>query len=267
MYKRTEQRTLFISHGGGPLPLMGDKSHQEMIDLLLSIRSELPKPSVILLISAHWEQQQPTITGNEHPDLLYDYAGFPEETYSIEYPAPGEPRLAQEIYSLLKKQGFNPAIDNSRGFDHGMFIPLKIMYPEADIPCVQLSLVNSLDPSLHIDIGESLADIQQDGLLVIGSGFSFHNMPAFFSPASVQEEAMNNAFEEWLIETCTTREIEESARRNSLVNWQKAPHARYCHPREEHLLPLHVCYGMNNCASSKFYPLKILGKSASFYLW
>ncbi len=247
--------------------MMGDESHQEMIDLLLQIRIDLPKPSVILLISAHWEQQQPTITGNANPELLYDYSGFPEETYRIKYPAPGHPHLAKEVYSLLKNKGFEPAIDNSRGFDHGMFIPLKIMYPEADIPCVQLSLVNNLDPSLHIEIGEVLADIQQEGLLVIGSGFSFHNMRAFFSSTSLQEENMNNAFEEWLIETCTSREIMESARREALINWEKAPHARYCHPREEHLLPLHVCYGINNCASSMFYPVKILRKRASFYLW
>lgn len=238
-----------------------------MIDLLLRIRSELPKPSAILLISAHWEQQQPTITGNDNPDLLYDYSGFPEETYHIEYPAPGEPQLAQKLFILLKNKGFEPAIDHSRGFDHGMFVPLKIMYPEADIPCVQLSLVNSLDPSQHIEMGEALSDIQHEDLLIIGSGFSFHNMPAFFSPASRQDQEMNNAFEEWLIATCTTRKIEESARRMSLINWEKAPHARYCHPREEHLLPLHVCYGINSCASSTSYPVKILGKSASFYLW
>lgn len=267
MKPQRKQTTIFISHGGGPLPLMGDEGHHEMVQLLQKIRSDLPKPSAILLISAHWEQERPTITGNAHPELLYDYYGFPEEAYNIKYPASGEPHLAQEIFSLLKTQGFEPAIDNSRGFDHGMFIPLKIMYPQADIPCVQLSLVNSLDPSLHIDIGEVLKDIQQEGLLVIGSGFSFHNMHAFFSAATAEEEAMNNAFEKWLTETCTSEDIDESARRQSLINWESAPHARYCHPREEHLLPLHVCYGLNRCASRKFYPLKILGKRASFYLW
>jgi aromatic ring-opening dioxygenase catalytic subunit (LigB family) len=267
MKKQHQYRTLFISHGGGPLPLLGDTGHQEMVSLLQKIRSELPKPSAILLISAHWEQKQPTLTGSTNPGLLYDYYGFPEESYNISYPAPGEPHLAQEIYNLLDGNALQPVIDNSRSFDHGMFIPLKIMYPEADIPCVQLSLVNSLDSALHIKIGEALADIQYKDLLIIGSGFSFHNMQAFFSSGSMQEQSMNEAFEAWLIETCTDKNIDEADRKKLLTNWEKAPHARFCHPREEHLLPLHVCYGLNSSASYEVYRLRILGKSASFYLW
>jgi aromatic ring-opening dioxygenase catalytic subunit (LigB family) len=116
-------------------------------------------------------------------------------------------------------------------------------------------------------MGEALADIQRDGLLIIGSGFSFHNMRAFFSATTHQEEEMNIAFEKWLIETCTSEEKSESSRKDSLINWTEAPHARYCHPREEHLLPLHVCYGINKSACCKHYSLKILGKRASFYLW
>ena len=267
MKETNNKKTLYISHGGGPLPLLGDKSHQEMVSQLQQISSELPQPSAILLISAHWEEKQPTITGNTNPDLLYDYYGFPEEAYSINYPAPAEPDLTQKIFNLLDADGLQPAIDTTRGFDHGLFVPLKIMYPEANIPCVQLSLVNSLDPALHIAMGKALANIQHDGLLIIGSGFSFHNMQAFFSASNPEEKLKNEEFEKWLINTCTTKNIEEKNRQDSLINWGKAPHARYGHPREEHLLPLHVCYGLNQCASNQFYPVSILGKRASFYLW
>lgn len=267
MKEHHQYRTLYISHGGGPLPLLGDAAHQEMVSHQKRIAVELPKPSAILLISAHWEQNQPTITGNENPELIYDYSGFPEESYNISYPAPGEPDLAKKLFDLLNINELNPVIDNSRGFDHGMFVPLKIMYPDADIPCVQLSLVNNLDPALHIEIGEAITEIQHEGLLIIGSGFSFHNMNAFFEPDNVQTQAANVAFEAWLIETCYDKNIDETSRATKLINWDKAPHAKFCHPREEHLLPLHVCYGLNKCASNEFLQLSILGKRASFYLW
>ena len=267
MKKKHQHRTLYISHGGGPLPLLGDAGHHELIHFLQRIGSDLAKPSAILLISAHWEEAQPTVTGSAHPGLIYDYHGFPEEAYAVDYPAPGEPRLAQEVFNLLNASGLQPVIQQSRGFDHGMFVPLKLMYPEADIPCVQLSLVNNLDPGLHIRIGEALATIQSEKVLIIGSGFSFHNMRAFFSPGSDRDNAMNDRFERWLIETCCSAEIEEAVRQQLLINWAEAPHARFCHPREEHLLPLHVCYGVNKCASREFFKLRILGKSASCYLW
>lgn len=267
MKEQHQHRTLYISHGGGPLPLLGDAGHNEMVHYLQQIASNIPKPSAILLISAHWEEEQPTVTGSAHPGLIYDYYGFPDEAYAIGYPAAGEPHLAQQVFTSLEANGLQPAIDNSRGFDHGMFIPLKLMYPKADIPCVQLSLVNNLDPELHIQMGEALAGIQHENLLIIGSGFSFHNMPAFFSPGRDRDQEMNEAFETWLIETCSAVNINEAVRKQLLVNWSHAPHARFCHPREEHLLPLHVCYGVNTCASREFFQLEILGKSASFYLW
>lgn len=267
MKQRNQHRTLFISHGGGPLPLLGHAGHVEMVNHLQQITSELPKPSAILLISAHWEKKQPTITGNANPVLIYDYYGFPKEAYAINYPAPGEPHLAQEIFNLLDANELQPVIDDFRGFDHGMFVPLKLMYPKADIPCVQLSLVGNLDPALHIRIGEALAKIAHENLLIIGSGFSFHNMEAFFSNDNGRNKVMNNAFEAWLIETCSSNEIDEGARRQLLIKWYEAPHARFCHPREEHLLPLFVCYGANTCACRESFKLNILGKRSSFFLW
>jgi len=141
------------------------------------------------------------------------------------------------------------------------------MYPEADVPCIQLSLVKSFDPKVHIKIGEALSGLEYENLLVIGSGFSFHNMKAFFAPSTTETKSMNETFEQWLIETCSNPKIDEIERTNRLVNWQNAPSARYCHPREEHLLPLHVGYGVAKRACREFFDLNILGKKASVYLW
>lgn len=258
---------LYLSHGGGPLPLLGDEGHRELVEALNKIVSVIAKPSAIIVISAHWEEGKPTITQGAKPSLIYDYYGFPEQSYEILYPAPGEPLLAQKMHSLMKANGIDAVLDEQRGFDHGLFVPLKIMFPQADIPCVQLSLVKGLDPAEHIRIGEALGGIEQEVLLVIGSGFSFHNMSAFFTSATTESQSMNESFEEWLIQTCSDDAISEDERTRRLVEWKNAPSAGYCHPREEHLLPLHVCYGMAKKACKEVFELKIMGKKASMYLW
>ena len=137
---------IYLSHGGGPLPLLGDPGHQDMLRVFAKMSAVLSKPSSILVISAHWEENQPTITSGASPGLIYDYYGFPEASYAIPYPAPGNPVLAYKIFTLLQNQGIAAKLDDRRGFDHGLFVPLKILYPEAAIPCVQLSLVNSFQP-------------------------------------------------------------------------------------------------------------------------
>lgn len=258
---------IYISHGGGPLPLLGDAGHKELVANLQYIASVLRKPSAIVVISAHWEESQATITAAANPSLIYDYYGFPDESYEIRYPAPGKPSLAQTIFEVLKSNAIEATLDERRGFDHGLFIPLKIMYPEADIPCVQLSLVSSLNPLDHIRIGNALAGLTDDNVLILGSGFSFHNLKAFFSPASSEAQSMNAAFEKWLSETCSNRELSETERERRLVEWESAPGARYCHPREEHLLPLHVCYGFAKSAASQTFVFDVMGKKASSYLW
>jgi len=154
-----------------------------------------------------------------------------------------------------------------RGFDHGLFIPLKIMYPEADIPCIQLSLVDNLSPAAHVGIGRAIQDLEYENLLIIGSGFSFHNMKAFFSSETSESKTLNESFEAWLLETCTNSSITEEEREQRFIQWEKAPGARYCHPREEHLLPLHVCYGIANSVCTKSFELKILNKKSSMYIW
>lgn len=267
MSREPVNRSLYLSHGGGPLPLLGDAGHREMVDNLQAIAEQIERPTAILVISAHWEEAVPTVTGGANPEVIYDYYGFPPPAYEIRYPASGEPSLARQVVDTLNDNGIAARLDMQRGFDHGLYVPLKIMYPEADIPCIQLSLVTGLDPEQHIKIGQALAALSHDSLLTIGSGFSFHNIKAFFSEDTSQSREQNHAFEHWLIQTCSNRSLDEVDRTRRLVNWGDAPGARYCHPREEHLLPLHVCYGVAERACSAFYSLSIMHKRASVYLW
>lgn len=262
-----QHRALFLSHGGGPLPLLGDQSHLEMVARLHDLAAAIARPSAIIVVSAHWEAHRPAVTSAARPALIYDYYGFPKESYAITYPCPGAPQLAQAISRALGAAGITADLDAARGVDHGLFVPLKIMYPAADIPCVQLSLVRGLDPAGHLALGKALRSLGDQSLLLIGSGFSFHNMQAFFAPETDEARAMNHSFERWLLETCSDRNLSEEEREQRLINWEAAPFARYCHPREEHLLPLHVCYGFAAAACSNSYELQILNKKSSMYLW
>jgi len=261
------RRALFLSHGGGPLPLLGDPAHSEMVDCLNTIITTIEQPSAIIVVSAHWEAPYPTITSGSNPALIYDYNGFPKESYEIQYPCPGAPELANTIAECLNQAGFSAHLNGTRGFDHGLFVPLKMMYPAADIPCVQVSLIKSLDPAEHIQLGRALQGLADPSVLVIGSGFSFHNMQAFFRSGTNDEKAMNQAFEDWLLDTCSNPDLTEEDRHQRFIHWDSAPFARYCHPREEHLLPLHVCYGFAESPCTKTYELNILNQRASMYLW
>lgn len=259
---------IFISHGGGPLPVLGDAGHLEMVDHLRNIASTIRKPSAIVVVSAHWEEPVATVTAHPRPPMIYDYYGFPPESYSLEYPAPGDPALAEAIAEALEARGTPARLDRERGFDHGLFIPLLIMYPAADIPCVQLSLLSSLDPAEHIRIGEALAGFAQGNVLVLGSGFSFHNLRELLGGRNDgTPDPQNRAFEAWLIESCTSPAIDEPQRTQRLVEWASAPGARHCHPREEHLLPLHVCYGVTRRPCAAHAGLTIMGKRCSTCFW
>ena len=145
--------------------------------------------------------------GAKNPSMLYDYYGFPDKAYEIHYPAPGSPELANRIAELLNKNNIPSRIDLNRGFDHGLFIPLKLMYPQADIPSLQLSLLRGLDPAEHIALGKALHELMQENILVIGSGFSFHNMRAFSWQGTDSPDPANDAFQNWLIEVCTEYNI------------------------------------------------------------
>lgn len=256
----------FISHGGGPMPLLGDPGHAEMIKALQKLTTLLPTPKAVVVISAHWETETTTLTAGEQPPLIYDYYGFPPAAYEVQYPAPGAPALAEELATCLQQADIPVQLDRTRGFDHGLFVPLKIMYPSADIPCVQVSLNNSLDPGFHLRLGQAMASLSSEGVLFLGSGFSFHNMRAFFSLDNPDQQALNNAFEHWLQETLNS-DIDEADREQRLRQWEQAPGARFCHPREEHLLPLHVCYGLAGKACADSMHFKVIGKQASAYRW
>jgi aromatic ring-opening dioxygenase catalytic subunit (LigB family) len=266
MNTQTLKKIVYFSHGGGPLPILGDPSHQAMIDFMRELPSQLIEPEAILVISAHWEEATPTLLGAPNPAMFYDYYGFPPQAYQINYPAPGDPTLAKNIAAKLAKAGIPSRVDDQRGFDHGLFIPLALMYPVADIPALQLSLIKGLSPIMHLALGRALRDLLEEPILVIGSGFSFHNMAAYFHHDPAFVEPRNDPFQDWLIQT-VTGEMTGSAREKRLNEWESAPHARYCHPREEHLLPLHACAALANCPGATLFDDQILGVRSLAFGW
>ncbi|MCD2453424.1 dioxygenase [Methylicorpusculum oleiharenae] len=257
---------LFIPHGGGPLPLLADLGHRQLIDFIQTLSSRIPTPEAICVISAHWEASVATITSGASPSLIYDYYDFPDKAYAIEYPVQGSPGLAQKLFAALQQNNIPARLDEQRGFDHGLFVPLKIMYPDAEIPCVQLSLLSSLDPAAHIDIGKALRRLRRENVLFFGSGFSFHNMRAFFT-GNQGLNKQNVAFETWLVDTCTNQTFSFDERTSRLITWEQAPFARYCHPREEHLLPLLVCAGLSDDAAELVFDGEVLGKKTCGFIW
>lgn len=263
---QNKAQIIYFSHGGGPLPLLADAGHQAMVAFMRRLPTRLEKPEAILVISAHWEEPVATLLDAVAPPLLYDYHGFPDDAYKITYPAPGSPALAKRIVDLLNRNQIPAGVNSHRGFDHGLFIPLKLMYPEADIPALQLSLLRGLDPAAHLTLGKALREIRSENVLVIGSGFSFHNMRAFAWDGSSVPDSANDDFQNWLIEVCAGS-MPRPEREQRLREWEKAPSARYCHPREEHLLPLHVCFGMADKPATVIFDDYILGKRAIAFLW
>jgi len=248
------------------LPILGDAGHTSMIHFMKQLPSRIAKPDAVLVISAHWGENDATVLGNPAPSLFYDYYGFPPEAYHVTYPAPGSPGIAKRITDILEKSGISSNIDRNRGFDHGLFIPMKMMYPEADIPMLQISLIRGLSPQKHIALGKALRSLLDEKILVIGSGFSFHNMNAFSWDHTKEDDPKNDAFQSWLIDVCAGTHAQKE-RERQLIEWDKAPHARYCHPREEHLLPLHVCVGLTQTPAELIFDDLILGKRAVAFKW
>jgi aromatic ring-opening dioxygenase catalytic subunit (LigB family) len=236
----TRMPVIFVSHGGGPWPWV--EGMREAFATTEREFAKLPqllpeKPRAVLVITGHWEESEFTVSTGAHPPMEYDYTGFPPHTYEVVYPAPGAPELATHIVHLLRAAGLVVNEDPSRGFDHGVFVPLKVSYPDANVPTVQLSLQVGLDPARHLAIGKALAPLRDEGVLLLGSGMSFHDLRRFGSPAAL---APSERFDAWLATTCAASAAERDA---GLVAWQQAPSATQCHPREEHLLPLMVCAG------------------------
>jgi aromatic ring-opening dioxygenase catalytic subunit (LigB family) len=243
--QKTRMPTIFLPHGGGPCFFMEwtmgpADTWDAMAAWLRSVKDSLPeKPKALLVISAHWEESVPTVLSASAPPLLFDYYGFPKHTYDLTWPAPGSPELAARVRDLLSAAKIESKTDDKRGFDHGVFVPLKVAFPDADIPTVQLSLCTDLDPTQHIAIGKALAPLRDEGVLIIGSGMSYHNMRGFMSGGGSRTASQH--FDEWLVGAVT--KDDPKARDEALIAWAKAPSARDVHPREEHLLPLMVAAG------------------------
>jgi aromatic ring-opening dioxygenase catalytic subunit (LigB family) len=238
----TRMPVIFLPHGGGPWPWVDlgfDKQGDaDLRAYLESIAAALPaKPKAMLVISAHWEQAVPTLMTSPRPPMLYDYYGFPPESYEIQWAAPGAPTLATRVQELLRKAGIASATDPQRGFDHGTFVPLKLVYPDADVPTLQLSLKSNLDPAEHIAIGRALAPLRDEGVFIVGSGMSYHNMRGFRDPRG---RPVSEEFDAWLRTAATAPAAQRDV---MLTSWSSAPSARAAHPREEHLLPLMVVVG------------------------
>jgi aromatic ring-opening dioxygenase catalytic subunit (LigB family) len=233
--------TYFVSHGGGPWPFMKDQFGQMFHQLETSLQ-DIPRqlgatPKAVLMISGHWEEEDFTVSASPNPPMIYDYSGFPAHTYEVKYSAPGEPELAMRVQLLIQGAGHSVHLDPNRGFDHGTFTVMYPMYPQAQIPVVQLSLKQGYDPKLHLEVGRALAPLRKEGVLIIGSGLSYHNLSNFGPNAA----SVSRQFDDWLQQTLV--QSEPTQRVEQLIHWAKAPAARLAHPQEDHLLPLMVAVG------------------------
>ncbi|WP_223551038.1 DODA-type extradiol aromatic ring-opening family dioxygenase [Pseudomonas sp. A-B-19] len=223
--------SLYISHGSPMLALEPGASGPA----LARLAAEIPKPKAIVIVSAHWESHELLVSGNPQPETWHDFGGFPKALFEVQYPAPGDPRLAAEVAGLLKTAGFAVRIDGSRPFDHGVWVPLSLMYPQADIPIVQVSLPTRGGPALQTRVGHALASLREQGVLLIGSGSITHNLRELdwhAGPESVEPWAQ--AFRDWMIEKLAAND--EAALHDYRA---QAPNAERSHPSDEHLLPLY----------------------------
>jgi len=235
----TRMPTYFISHGGGPwpwLPHMRAQFHRLEASLKQMV-ADLPEPpKAVLSISGHWEDDSFAVMGAAHPPMVYDYYGFPPETYTITYPAPGAPALAARTRDLIAGARLPVRIDTAQGFDHGTFAPLYIMYPDADVPVYQVSLRKGYSPAEHFALGRALAPLRDEGVMIVGSGLSFHNLRLLGPAAKVPSEV----FDAWLGDTLARTPAE---RTQALLDWEQAPYARVCHKDEDHFVPLFAALG------------------------
>lgn len=260
--------TLFVPHGAGPCFFMDWEPADTWARMERWLRSvpELvgARPKAVLVVSGHWEAPELTLNAQEQPPLLYDYSGFPAHTYQLRYPAPGSPELAARVQAQLRASGQGAELDHNRGLDHGVFIPLKLIYPDADVPVVQLSLMRGLDPAHHLAAGRALASLRREGVLIVGTGMSYHNMQRFrFDDAALDPDSVR--FDEWLAETVALAAPEREQR---LIDWAEAPGGRAAHPREEHLLPLHVAAGAaDGDAGRQVFQDRVLGSMQSAYIF
>jgi aromatic ring-opening dioxygenase catalytic subunit (LigB family) len=233
---------LYIPHGAGPCFFMDwnpPDTWTRMGHWLRGAIAALPvRPKAVVMISAHWEEPRYTVGSAERPGMLFDYSGFPPHTYAFSYASAGSPALAARMRALLAGAGLPEAEDRERGYDHGMFIPMMLMAPDADIPVVQLSLRAGLDPVEHAACGRALAPLRDEGVFLVGSGMSYHNMRGY---GRRESGPVSDRFDAWLTETVAI--ADPAARAAALGRWAAHPDGRASHPREEHLIPLMVVAG------------------------
>lgn len=235
----TRMPTYFISHGGGPWPWIEEMRQRFAVleQSLAAMPGELPEvPKAVLMISGHWEARSVRVMHSASPPMVYDYANFPPHTYDVVYPAPGAPEIAARAKALLELAGIEAALDETQGFDHGTFVPAYIMFPDAEVPVFQVSMVEGYDPETHFAIGRALAPLRDEGVLIVGSGLSYHNLRQF----GPQAEMPSKAFDAWLNEVLG---MAPKDRTKALLDWETAPYARVCHAQEDHLVPLFSALG------------------------
>ncbi|MDX9784538.1 MAG: class III extradiol ring-cleavage dioxygenase [Spirochaetia bacterium] len=246
MHDLNKLPVIYLPHGGGPWHVLknavDDREGYTRLKYYLVELGEGFKNRItsILVISAHWEENLPAIHFGQNPGMFYDYSGFPQFTYKLKWPAPGSPELAARIEKLLAGAGIQTKRETERGFDHGTFVPLMLAFPEAKIPVAQLSLIRGLDPERHIALGSALQPLRSEGVLIIGSGMSYHNMQGFFSGGPAVESA-SRRFDDWL--AATVAMSDPGQRRAALTQWKRAPGGLESHPRSEHLAPLFIVAG------------------------
>ena len=257
--------TLYIPHGGGPCFFMDwnpPHTWDRMAAWLRGLAADIgARPRAVLVISAHWEEPRVSVNVQAAPPLLFDYYGFPPHTYALRYPAPGDPELAARVQALLAAGGVPSRAETERGLDHGVFVPFMLIYPQADVPIVQLSLHASLDAAAHLALGALLAPLREEGVLIVGSGMSYHNMRGLMGGADPGPDS--ERFDAWLAAACTAA---PSERTRLLSHWEQAPAARACHPREEHLLPLMVAAGAGGDDSGRrVFRDRVMGATVSAF--
>lgn len=227
--------TLFISHGSPMLALRPSPAR----DFLAGLGGQVGQPKAIVIASGHWETERPEVSGVTVNDTIHDFYGFPPALYAIRYPAPGSPELAERVATLLREAGLAAAVDHQRGLDHGAWVPLSLMYPDHDIPVLQLALQSWLGPPHHLALGRAIAALREQDVLVIGSGTFTHNLAR---PRAPEQDAVAPpdvvAFADWMHAALTERRVDD------LLDYRRrAPYAALQHPTEEHLLPLFVALG------------------------
>ncbi|KAF2756947.1 extradiol ring-cleavage dioxygenase [Pseudovirgaria hyperparasitica] len=272
----TRAPVISISHGGGPMPVLGDPSHKAIVQ---SLQTKVPKllrlntpdaPRAIILVTAHWSERNPTISSEKKHKLYYDYGGFPPEAYKLKYDAPGSPEVAKEVADALRSQGFTPDMDDERGWDHGVFIPMMLIHPSATVPIVQLSVLDSESPADHYRMGQALSKLRDSNVAIIGSGFAtFHNLRLMFSGAAHNPDfrGRNKEWSDAVSDGVLEPDVE--ARKTKLEDWRKWPNSYEMHPRHgsEHFLPLIVCAGAAGEGKGGSYTDEFMGMEYYSFYW